>query len=70
LLEVIAKSDLEGCGLIDHWGAAKSGLQLGGKTRLYPACPPRRAAQIGALIVFICPYVQPFACLSRRRPCF
>src|SRR5437762_4300638 len=34
------------------------------RTSLYPACPPQRVARIGALIVFICIYLQPFACLS------
>src|SRR5438132_1819472 len=34
------------------------------RTGFYAACPPRRAARIGALIVFIRIYLQPFACLS------
>src|SRR5438874_11996190 len=34
------------------------------RTGLYAACPPRRAARIGALIVFIRIYLQTFACLS------
>jgi hypothetical protein len=48
----------------DHWGAAESGLQLGEiETRAYPACR-YSAAQSGALIVFICIYLQAFPCLS------
>src|SRR5437016_13526855 len=38
------------------------------RASLYPACPPRRTARIGPLIVFICIYLQSFACLSSN-PC-
>jgi hypothetical protein len=73
LLRVIAESDSENrrkaAGLFDHWGAAKSGLQLGGKTPLY-AERRNPATQISALIVFIWMYLQPFAYLSRMPDLF
>ena len=48
-----------------HWGAAESGLQLGEiETRAYRACR-LSAAKSGALIVFICTYLQGFRDLSR-----
>ena len=53
----------------DHWGAANCGLQLGEIERaFYAACPPRRAALIGALIVFISVsmYSRLPACLVTR----
>ena len=37
-------------------------------TSLYAACPPRRAARIGAFINFICIYLQLFAGLSSHGP--
>jgi hypothetical protein len=47
-------TNAEASGEFDHWGATECGLQLGEiETRGYPACPLRRAARIGALIVFI-----------------
>ena len=53
----------------DHWGAPKAfgGSNLARSRRAY-AANRNAVALIGALIVFIRIYVQPFACLSSNAP--